>query len=85
MAKIDKTTPYTVHSVLAGAYRARNLSETALLTHASQDECHTSVCKKVKTDNLCDAYADGPVTCPVCLQRIAARGLTAAVATGNRE
>lgn len=77
---IDKTTPYTVHGVLAGAY-ARNVSTVKLLRHASQDRSHTSVCKRVKTDNLCDwaEDADVSVTCPVCLQRIESRGLTRAV------
>jgi hypothetical protein len=72
---IDKTTHYTVHGVLAGAY-ARDISATKLLTHASQDESATSVCKRVREGNLCDMSEDGPVTCPVCLQRIASRGLT---------
>lgn len=75
MAKrnIDTTTPYTVHGVLAGAYRGKR--ERVLLRHASQDECHTAVCKTVKDDMLCDVVEDGPVTCPMCLQRIAARAL----------
>lgn len=75
MAKRIDTTPYTVHFVLAGAYRGRDISERALLRHASQDESHTAVCKTVKADTLCDVVEDGPVTCPVCLQRIATRGL----------
>ena len=77
MAKrnIDTTTPYTVHGVLAGAYKGKNHSERVLLRHASQDESHTAVCKTVKEDMLCDVDEDGPVTCPVCLQRIATRGL----------
>jgi len=77
MAKrtIDTTTPYTVHGVLAGAYRGKDIGERALLTHASQDECHTAICKTVKPDMLCDTEEDGPVTCPICLQRIATRAL----------
>jgi hypothetical protein len=69
-------TPYTVHGVLAGAYRGKDISARALLRHASQDESYTAVCKTVKADTLCDMVEDGDVTCPVCLQRIAARGLT---------
>lgn len=68
--------PYTVHSVLAGAYKGKDLGERTLLRHASQDESSTAVCKKVKRDTLCDMVEDGEVTCPICAQRIAARGLT---------
>jgi hypothetical protein len=69
------TTAYTVHGVLAGAYRGKDISERALLRHASQDESDTAVCKTVKQGKLCDLVEEGPVTCPVCLQRIATRGL----------
>lgn len=67
--------PYTIHGVLAGAYRGKALEERTLLTHASQDEAHTSVCKRVKIGMLCDQITNRPVTCSVCLERIAKRGL----------
>lgn len=74
MASIDRTTPYTVHFVLAGAYKAGR--EQAMISHASQDDSATSVCRKVKEYNLCDwTEPDYTVTCEVCLKRIAARGL----------
>lgn len=69
-------TPYTVHYVLAGAYRGKDISTRTLLTHASQDEGATSVCKRAK--NLCDLAKPVPVTCPLCLERIAKRGLVRA-------
>lgn len=72
---INKT-PYTVHGVLAGAYKGKDISARTLLTHASQDETDSSVCKRAK--NLCDVVESGPVTCPLCLERIAKRGLVRA-------
>jgi hypothetical protein len=63
-----------VHGVLAGAY-VRDIGDTKLLLHASQDDSSTSVCNRVKMYNLCDMAEDGPVTCPVCLERIEKRGL----------
>jgi hypothetical protein len=85
MAKIDKTTRYTVHCVLAGAYKAGR--DQKMLYHASQDESATSVCKKVKEYNLCDQIVadDVQVTCPVCLQRIATRGLTRALGRADAD
>jgi hypothetical protein len=73
MAK-HNTAEFTVHGVLAGAY-ARDISAVKLLRHASQDEGGTAVCKKVKEGNLCDMAEEGEATCPVCLERIATRGL----------
>lgn len=77
MAKrnIDTTTPYTVHGVLAGAYKGKDISERALLNHASQDDSATAVCKTVRQYSLCDMVEDDAVTCPTCLERIARRGL----------
>ncbi len=78
MAKrnIDTATPYTVHAVLAGAYAGRGIEQT-LLYHASQDDSETALCKKVKQYNLCDLIEDAHIqpTCPVCIKRIAVRGL----------
>lgn len=70
------TTPYTVHGVLAGAYKGKDIGERVLLQHASQDESHTALCKRVKPDMLCDYAEETEVTCPECLARIARRGLT---------
>ncbi len=67
---------YTVHGVLAGAYRGRDISTRALLRHASTDGAETSVCKRAR--NLCDAEETGEVDCPECLTRIARRGLVRA-------
>jgi hypothetical protein len=73
MAKKNNS-PYTVHGVLAGAYRGRDIGERALLNHASQDDGRTALCRKVKADSLCD-WPEAEVTCQACLQRIATRGL----------
>lgn len=70
------TTSYTVHGVLAGAYRGRDISARALLLHASVDGSATSLCKR--TANLCDAEEAGEVDCPECVARIARRSLTRA-------
>ena len=71
-----KTTGYTVHGVLAGAYRGKGIGGRALLQHASIDGATTSLCKR--TANLCDAEESGNVDCPECLARIARRNLTRA-------
>ena len=64
---------YTVHGVLAGAYRGRRVSARTLLRHASIDGAESSVCKRAS--NLCDEDTGDLVTCPECLARIARRGL----------
>lgn len=58
---------YTVHPVLAGAYRG---GRKALLSHASVDGGLTAVCRRVKEYNLCDLQLDELPTCPECLVRI---------------
>lgn len=70
------TTPYTVHGVLAAAYKGKDIGDRALLRHASQDESSTALCKRVKPGLLCDFAEEGEVTCATCLERIAKRGLT---------
>jgi hypothetical protein len=74
--KPTTNTTYTVHGVLAGAYRGRNVSTRSLLTHASVDGAESSLCKRAR--NLCDAEEAGEVDCPECLARIARRGLVRA-------
>ena len=66
---------YTVHGVLAGAYRGRDLGKRTLLRHASIDAGESAVCKR--TRNLCDEDS-GEVDCMECLARIARRGLVRA-------
>lgn len=71
-----KTTSYTVHGVLAGAYRGRDLGSRAMLRHASLDG-ETSLCKR--TSNLCDAPEQSEPDCAECLAQISRRNLTRAV------
>jgi hypothetical protein len=66
---------YTVHGVLAGAYKGRDISERALLRHASTDEGHTALCGTVKADSLCDMEEEGLPTCEKCLAKVAKRNL----------
>lgn len=61
---------YTVHGVLAGAYKGKDISGRTLLTHASTDGGVTAMCRKVKADSLCDLEETGLPTCPVCQARI---------------
>lgn len=77
------TAPYSVHGVLAGAYRGKDLSERTMLRHASQDNGETAVCKRVKQCGLCDWKEAEPVTCPECLARIERRGLRLSPALGS--
>lgn len=63
------TTTITVHGVLAGAYRGKDIGERALLTHASADGGVTALCRRVKRDSLCDAIEPGEPTCPDCARR----------------
>lgn len=59
----------TVHEVLAGAYRGKDIRERALLTHASIDDGVTALCRNVKRHALCDEVVAGPPTCERCLKR----------------
>lgn len=63
------TTTFTVHYVLAGAYRGKDLEERALLAHVSEDGGLTALCRKVKADHLCDEAVDDMPSCPECLRR----------------
>jgi hypothetical protein len=60
---------FTVHGVLAGAYKGKDVAERALLLHVSEDGGATSLCRKVKADHLCDMQEDEMPTCPECLRR----------------
>jgi hypothetical protein len=64
------STKYTVHGVLAGAYKGKSVSARELLTHASADGGITALCGKVKADALCDELGEA-LTCPHCEKRIA--------------
>lgn len=66
----------TVHGVLAGAYRGKDIAARALLTHASADGGETSLCRRVKAGSLCDAVEPGKPTCPECARRMAAAATT---------
>jgi hypothetical protein len=54
----------TIHQVLAGAYRGRDLARRPMLTHASADGGDTALCGRVA--NLCDLAVAGPPTCKMC-------------------
>lgn len=63
---------FTIHAVLAGAYKGKSVSKRPLLNHASIDGGITALCKKVKQDSLCDVEeAIDSLDCPVCLARVA--------------
>lgn len=65
-------TKFTVHAVLAGCYKGTSVSNRPLLNHASIDGGVTALCKKVKTDSLCDMVeASESLDCPVCIARAA--------------
>lgn len=59
--------PWTVHEVLAGAYRGKRKNLKALLTHASPDGGNTAACDGVAEGNLCDVQLETPPTCKRCL------------------
>ncbi len=75
---LPASSTYTVHGVLAGAYRGRDVGTRALLSHASTDGGETALCKKAR--HLADAEPSGEVDCDACLARIAKRGLVRAPA-----
>ena len=60
---------YTVHGVLAAAYKGKDLGERALLTHVSLDDGDTVLCKRVK--HICDYAEPGEPTCVTCQARLA--------------
>lgn len=70
MANTNNTT-VTVHGVLAGAYKGKDVAARTLLTHASIDGGMTALCKRVKQDALCDLEESEPATCPTCAARAA--------------
>jgi hypothetical protein len=70
---------YTIHGVLAGAYKGRQ-NERATLYHASVNGGETSLCNKIKNYRLADTlsidFRNPPsVDCPECVRRILRRGL----------
>jgi hypothetical protein len=60
--------PYTIHGVLAGAYKAKKEGVQGL-THASLDNGNTALCKRVRPGSLCDLQEEA-ITCPVCKKRV---------------
>ncbi len=65
---------FETRGVLAGQYRARDLSERTLLTHTAWPETDDAICGTVKSGALTDAYADPDglqlrPTCPRCLAK----------------
>ena len=60
---------YTIHGVLAGAYKAGRTNLAITLTHASLDHGWTSLCGKVKAGNLCD-QEEPVLTCKACLRKV---------------
>jgi hypothetical protein len=70
---------YTIHGVLAGAYKGRQ-NDRVTLYHASINRGETSLCNRIKNWRLADPWSIDPkhppfVTCEECLARIARRGL----------
>lgn len=77
---------YQVRGVLGGAYKGKDLSERALLTHAvgvSADGRDTlaakSLCNRILEERLVDSHGGEPAgsipTCPVCRERLAKLGV----------
>lgn len=70
---------YEARGVLAGRYRGKDIGDRTLLTHglsvdATGNTDTKSLCRRVEEEGLSDMAADA-VTCPLCLERIAKRGL----------
>lgn len=64
-------TRYSVHGVLAGAYRGRDVSQRATLTHAIIVGEDKSLCRRIEAGRLA-GYSDSPdPTCPECASRLA--------------
>ena len=70
MARVWGMAKFTVHGVLAGAYKGRDISERALLRHASVNGGDTALCGTVKADSLCDMEEEGLPTCAKCLAKL---------------
>jgi hypothetical protein len=74
-ADARKLTRTIVCGVLAGAYRGRDISERALLTHVfvvTPGAPDRVLCHRVPVENLCyDQPLDTPPTCPECAKRFA--------------
>lgn len=59
---------FTVHAVLAGAYKGKRADLKATLNHASSDFGLTAVCGKVKEGSLCEDDLGLELTCPACIR-----------------
>lgn len=69
---------YTIHGVLAGAYRGKDVADRTLLTHASLDNGETSLCARVRRHGLFDEALDPQetsTTCSQCKRALSRRGL----------
>ena len=66
-----------VFSVLAGAYRGKDIEERTLLMHAILVDAEgypaaaKSLCGRVLEERLCDLPERGAPTCPLCAERAA--------------
>lgn len=69
---------YEIRGVLAGAYKGKDIGDRALLTHAvgvdaAGRDAPTSLCGRIESDRLADAYGTDqalPPTCPLCADRL---------------
>jgi hypothetical protein len=66
-------TRYSVQHVLAGAYRGRDISERALLSHAVIQGEDKTLCRRLGTDRLpgYDEDDSDVPTCETCAERLA--------------
>ena len=67
---------FEVRTVLAGAYRGKDIEERECLLHLYEVTggkwgSPKTLCGLIKEDNLCDVAEDGDPTCPVCAKRAA--------------
>lgn len=65
---------YTVHAVLAAAYKGKSASDRSTLQHASLDNGRTALCGRIRIDSLADEYGtdiDLGVTCQACQKKVA--------------
>lgn len=63
---------FTIHAVLAGAYKGKRTNLKATLTHLSADGGDSALCGKVQEGNLADEYGTDqtqPATCKACLKK----------------
>lgn len=66
---------YETRAVLAGAYANKTAEAKSMLTHAVDAQTERPFCRRVRAENIADAYAisekerQAPPTCPVCRAR----------------